>query len=158
MMEYQHQHSAELSLDQMVLLCRVCGAVLISVPAQYRGICSTCVDHRPLVGPQPVSRPKLTAKHSYTSRKRRRYPPDWFYEASTDEVLQLVNLITNAMDSPPLTVSPSDEPRYVRELQVIYAHAAEQYFAVNTPFGSNRDGLLRWFAEQLRDHQQRFRP
>ncbi len=156
MIDYQHQHNTEPRLDQMVLLCQACGAVLITVGAQQRGVCSTCVYQRPQAEPQPVSRPKLTAKRRYMPRKRRRYPPDWFYEASLDEVMQLVTLITNCIGSPPLTTPPSDDPRHVRELQHIYAHAAEQYFAANTPFGINRDGLLRWFAEQLRDHQQRF--
>jgi hypothetical protein len=158
MMEFQHQNNAEPRLSQMVLLCHTCGTVLLTVATQQRGICSTCVDHHPRTGPQRVSRPKLTAKHPNAPRQQRRYPPDWFYEASLDEVMQLIDLITNTIGSPPLSASALDDPRHLRELQLIYASAAEQYFVANTPFGSNRNGLLRWIEQQLRDYRQRFQP
>jgi hypothetical protein len=159
MIENQHQQNAAPRLDQLVLLCHACGAVLITVAAQHRGVCSMCLHHRGQSEPQPVPRPrpKLTAKQPHSPRKRRRYPPAWFYEASLDEVMQLVNLITNSIGSRPLTTSLTGDPGHRRELQLIYARAAEQYFAADTPFGNTRDGLLRWFAGQLHDYQQRFR-
>jgi len=157
MIDYQHDHNTDPRLEQMVLLCQACGAVLITIGAQQRGVCSTCVYRPPQAEPQPVSRPKLTTTRAYMPRKRRRYPPDWFYEVSLDEVMQLINLFRNSLGSPPLSAPSSDDRRRARELQDIYARAAEHYFAANTPYGINRDGLLRWFTERLRDHQQRFR-